>query len=120
MAIKKIFLLSSIIFSTFCFSEKVMPMKNWDDGIETQYRLTVKQALAARDDTVVSMSGYIFSSLGDEEYWFKDATGGIEVEIEDYLLHGYMLTPDMRVTIVGELDKEWRDISIEVDFIKVH
>jgi len=117
---KKLILLSLATFSAACFAEKVMPMKNRCDESATNYVLNVKQALIARDDTDVSIRGYIVSSLGDEEYWFADATGRIEVEIEDHLFNGYIPSPDQLVTIVGEVEKEWLDISIEVDYLQVH
>lgn len=67
---------------------------------------TVKEALSARDDTMVTLRGNIISSLGDEKYMFKDSTGEIIVEIDDEDWYGVKVTPENTVEIYGEVDKE--------------
>lgn len=67
---------------------------------------TVKSALAAGDDTPVTLRGQIINSLGDEKYTFKDATGEIAVEIDDDDWHGVKVTPENTIEIYGEVDKE--------------
>ena len=79
--------------------------------------VTVKQALEMRDDTRVSLKGNIVKSLGDEAYTFKDATGTIEVEIDDDIWRGQMVKPEDVVVISGEMDKDWSHISIDVSSV---
>ena len=67
---------------------------------------TVKEALAARDDTPVILRGHIINSLGDEKYTFKDSTGEVVIEIDDEDWHGIKVTPENTVEIYGEVDKE--------------
>jgi len=120
MIFKKWLLLSLIIFSALISAEEVMPMRQTYVGVAGEYRLTVKQALTARDDTLVLLKGYIISSKGDDEYWFADATGRIEIEIDDHLFMETPVSSYMSVTIVGEIEKEWKDISIEVEQLQIH
>ena len=81
---------------------------------------TVKAALAARDDTMVVLSGRIINSLGDEKYTFKDNTGEIIVEIDDDEWNGVKVTPDNIVEITGEVDKEWyKPTKIDVKSLRI-
>jgi len=120
MIFKTLLLLSSIIFSVLIGAEEVTPMRQTGASLAGEYRLTVKQALTAQDDTLVLVKGYIISSKGDEEYWFEDATGRIEIEIDDRLFTQGSIKAYMLVTIVGEIEKEWKDISIEVEQLLIH
>jgi len=79
--------------------------------------LTVQQALEMRDDARVSVKGNIVGSLGDEAYTFKDATGTIEVDIDNEVWRGQTIAPEDVVVISGEVDKEWNHASIDVSSI---
>lgn len=81
---------------------------------------TVQQALSMRDDTPVVLTGKIVSSLGDEKYLFRDATGEIIIEIDDDDWRGITVTPDATLEIVGEVDKEFMDkTKIDVNSFSV-
>lgn len=81
---------------------------------------TVQQALSMRDDSPVVLTGKIVSSLGDEKYLFRDATGEIIIEIDDDEWRGITVTPDTTLEIVGEVDKEFMDkTKIDVDSFSV-
>lgn len=81
---------------------------------------TVQQALSMRDDTPVVLTGKIVSSLGDEKYLFRDATGEIIIEIDDDDWRGITVTPDTTLEIVGEVDKEFMDkTKIDVNSFSV-
>ncbi|MBP3730792.1 MAG: NirD/YgiW/YdeI family stress tolerance protein [Mailhella sp.] len=69
---------------------------------------TVAQALAARDDTPVILTGSIMRrSPGDHEHYvFRDATGEIIVDIDDKLFAGRTVTPKMTIRIFGKIDKD--------------
>lgn len=67
---------------------------------------TVQQALKARDDTPVTLTGHIVSraSNDDDEFIFRDATGDIRIEVEDHAWNGQNISPNDKVTIQGEVD----------------
>lgn len=79
----------------------------------------VISALNASDDTHVQLTGYLTMSLGDEDYIFQDSTGEITVEIDDDLWQGRTVTPDNQIRIYGEVEKDWDNVSIEVDYFEV-
>ena len=70
---------------------------------------TVKKALSMRDDAMVTLTGKIISSLGDEKYLFKDSTGEVIIEIDDEDWHGVKVTPNDTLEIVGKVDKEFME-----------
>ena len=80
--------------------------------------VTVKEALNMRDDARVTLKGSIVRSLGDEAYTFKDATGTIEVEIDNDVWRGLSVGPEDIVVISGEIDKDWNHISVDVSTIR--
>jgi uncharacterized protein (TIGR00156 family) len=84
-------------------------------GIEAT---TVAQSLKLRDDSPVVLQGNIVRSIGKEKYTFKDATGEIVVDIDDRVWAGQSISPDDRIEIQGEIDKDFMD-GIEVDVQKV-
>lgn len=78
---------------------------------------TVQQVEKMRDDSQVTLKGNIIKRLGKEKYLFQDATGSIEVEIDDKIWRGQTISPKDTVTIYGEVDKDWNHTSIDVDSI---
>lgn len=78
---------------------------------------TVAEALKMRDDARVTLTGKIERSLGDERYIFRDNSGSIRVEIDDDLWAGRTFSPDDRVKIYGEIDRDFNDIEVEVKSI---
>lgn len=82
---------------------------------------TVKQALTAKDDTRVQVKGYVVKAMGDEKYQFRDATGSITVDIDDELWHGKAVSANTPVTLVGEVDIDYKPtkrVEIDVDAVK--
>lgn len=71
------------------------------------------------DDTPVTLTGFITSSLGGDLYRFADSTGDIIVEIESDKWFGVNVTPETKVTIWGEIEKEFRSTRIDVSMIRV-
>lgn len=88
-------------------------------GPDARKLVTVTEALSMRDDTHVKLSGHIVKALGDEKYEFKDSTGTLVVEIDDEDWHGLNVSPDEKVEIAGEIDKEWKQVEFEVDTIRL-
>ena len=80
---------------------------------------TVKLVSEMNDDTKVILEGRLVNQLKDEHYTFKDATGEIEIEIDDKNFKGVDVTPDINVRITGEVDKEWSTVTIDVDRIEI-
>jgi uncharacterized protein (TIGR00156 family) len=80
--------------------------------------LTVEEAKNLRDDSPVLLQGKITRFLGDEKYLFSDDSGTITIEIEHRLWKGLSVNQDDLVEIIGEVDKDFRKIEIEVDSIR--
>ncbi|BDD94013.1 NirD/YgiW/YdeI family stress tolerance protein [Pandoraea sp. XJJ-1] len=68
---------------------------------------TVGQALAAPDDAMTVIEGYIVNRLRHEHYTFRDDTGRtIVIELDDkYLPPGHQINDKTRVRITGEVDR---------------
>ena len=56
------------------------------------------------DDSYVTLEGYIF----------RDASGRIEVEIDDDVWRGLNVTPRDKVRLEAEIDQEWRRTEVDV------
>lgn len=80
---------------------------------------TVEQAKQLSDDSWVVLKGHIIKQVGRKNYIFKDATGEIQVEIDQKKWRGQSVTPDDLVEISGEVDKDWNSIEIDVKGIKL-
>jgi uncharacterized protein (TIGR00156 family) len=81
--------------------------------------ITVKTVDKMTDDEKVTLEGYIVKKASDEYYMFKDATGEIEVEIDDDVLKKVDITPGTKVRIVGEVDEDCPSTTIDVDHIEI-
>ncbi len=80
--------------------------------------VSVKDAIALRDDTKVVLEGKIVEQVGKEKYLFKDATGEVIVEIDNDDWKGVQVTPKDTVLIYGEVDHHrHRPTDIDVDHI---
>jgi uncharacterized protein (TIGR00156 family) len=71
------------------------------------------------DETPVTLTGFIVASLGGEQYTFKDSTGNINVEIDSDKWFGLKVTPSTKVTIDGEIDKEFNYTKIDVERVSI-
>ncbi len=83
---------------------------------------TVQEVLNAgmfSDGDPVLLMGYIKGSLGDDTYLFSDSTGSIHVEIDKDKWGGLQVTPQTRLAISGDIDKEPNGIKIDVDYIRL-
>ena len=76
---------------------------------------TVQQAVGMRDDAHVILRGNIVKHLGKDKYLFKDATGSVNVEIDNDKWQGQTITQDDTVELYGEVDKDWNSVEIDVD-----
>lgn len=80
---------------------------------------SVAQAKTQRDDAWVVLEGNIIRQVGHELYEFKDATGTINVDIDDKRWMGQTLSPENKVRIEGEVDKDWNSVEIDVKTVRV-
>lgn len=80
---------------------------------------TVESAKKAKDDTKVTLVGYIIKQIRPEHYMFKDSTGEIEVEIDTEDFKGIKVTPKIKVKIVGEIDIDGNSITIDIDHLEL-
>ena len=80
---------------------------------------TVKSVAEMKDDSKVKLEGYIIKKLGSEHFLFKDATGRIEIEIDDEDLGKIMIKPEIKIRIIGEVDKDSASTTIDVDYLEV-
>ncbi len=81
---------------------------------------TVAEALEMPDESYVVLQGYIESSLGNEEYIFKDDSGSIKIEIDDDDWNGLTVGPNDKVEIQGEVDTHMmKPTDVEVDIIRL-
>ncbi|HIF9334930.1 TPA: NirD/YgiW/YdeI family stress tolerance protein [Photobacterium damselae] len=133
MCIKRIslFLLPVTLLSTSVLAEVSTQGFVSSKAIQTQqqgfngptYGLnTVKTVLDAgmfSDDTPVTLTGNITRSLGGEHYTFTDGTGSITIDIDHEKWFGAQVTPETKVTIHGEIDKEFNHTFIDVDYVRV-
>ncbi|QIM63285.1 hypothetical protein A1D29_08340 [Pasteurellaceae bacterium Orientalotternb1] len=76
--------------------------------------VTVKQALAAYDDSYVTVEGSIIKQIDDDEYIFGDASGQIRVEIDNHIWRGQNVTSQNKLRLYGEIDREWHKTELKV------
>ena len=82
--------------------------------------ISVKQALAAADDSYVTVEGTILNKVGDETYLFKDTTGQIRVEIDDEVWAGqHVGSEGNKVRLYGEIDKGFTKTELDVKTLTV-
>lgn len=83
---------------------------------------TVKQILDAgmfSDDMPVTLTGNITASLGGEMYIFTDTTGQITVEIDHDKWFNQTATPNTKVQLMGEIDKDMAGTKVDVDALRI-
>ncbi len=75
---------------------------------------TAAKAKELKDDSWVKLRGNITERLSDDRYVFRDASGTVNVEIEQKRWNGQNVTPQDQVEIQGKVDKDWNEFEIEV------
>lgn len=116
---KKLCALTLVMFTSISFAAITPIQQGGFKGPSSVPKLTVLQVQDAQDETLISITGHIISTQGDEKYLFKDETGEIQVEIDNNLFQGQAVTPETLITIIGEVDKEWKQISIDADSLLI-
>ncbi len=80
---------------------------------------TVAEALKMRDDAPVVLEGNIQKQITKDKYAFTDKTGEITVEIDREDWRGVDVTPQDKVRLTGELDKDWFRTEVDVDTVQI-
>ena len=80
---------------------------------------TVKSVAKMKDDSKVKLEGHIIKKLASEHFLFKDATGRIEIEIDDEDFGGIIVKPEIKIRIIGEVDRDSTSTTIDVDYLEV-
>ncbi|WP_349744298.1 NirD/YgiW/YdeI family stress tolerance protein [Stenotrophomonas geniculata] len=82
---------------------------------------TVAEARAQRDDQPVVLRGTLVARIGHERYRFKDATGEIDVEIDDKDLPSHQaVSATTVVELHGEVDTHRsKPTDIDVEHVTV-
>ena len=68
--------------------------------------MSVKQALSAADNSVVTLVGNITQQIDNDEYIFTDGTARIKVEIKNRVWNGLNVSENDKIRITGKLDNE--------------
>lgn len=88
-----------------------------ENGQATASQNAVTRVSALRslpDDSYVTLEGHIERQVRHEHYIFRDASGRIEVEIDDNVWRGLNVTPRDKVRLEAEIDQEWRRTEVDV------
>ena len=118
---KKLILLTALVSSTVFASNHNANVEGGFSGPVTAVN-SVKAVLDAgifSDDTAVVLTGYLVASLGDENYTFKDNSGEVSVEIDTDKWSGLQVTPAIKVTLYGEIDKGLFDTKVDVERVSL-
>ncbi len=82
---------------------------------------TTEQVKNMWDDSWVVLEGNIESRIRGDHFIFRDSAGVIEVEIDHKYWNGQTITPQDKVRLEGEVDKEWSSTTVDVKkLIKLH
>lgn len=80
---------------------------------------TAAKAKEMKDDSWVILHGTIDQRIGDEDYLFRDESGSITVEIDDKYWNGQNVTPQDKVELQGELDKNFSSVELDVKQVRI-
>ena len=69
-------------------------------------QLTVKQALSAKDNSMITLVGNITQQIKDDKYLFTDGTDQIKLEIKNRIWNGLNVGPQDKIRVYGKLDNE--------------
>ncbi len=86
---------------------------------ENRSRITVAEAKQMRDDSRLSLDGFIAGHLRGDHYLFHDDSGEIDIEVEKRVWRGQQIGPDTGVRIDGELEHESGSVYIDVHRLEV-
>ncbi|ANB67396.1 MULTISPECIES: YgiW/YdeI family stress tolerance OB fold protein [Aeromonas] len=83
-------------------------------GPQEQNKVSVAQLKDLADDNWATLEGKLVKHLGGENYLFRDASGEVEVEVDQDVWRGTEVGPDDQIRIRGEVDHSWNKTEVEV------
>lgn len=84
-------------------------------GPQEQDKVSVAQLKDLADDSWTTLEGKLVKHLGGENYLFRDASGEVEVEVDQDVWRGVEVGPEDLVRIRGEVDHSWNKSEVEVE-----
>jgi len=114
MLIKPALFILSLAFSNISYAEFIGPGSSATSTVST-----IKSLSNLKNDQKATIEGFIVQKIKSEHYRFTDATGEIEVEIDDKDFRGIKVTPKTKVRLTGEIDKDLFSSSFEADIIEL-
>lgn len=80
---------------------------------------TIDKVLKMPDESFVTIEGNIIKQIGNEKYLVQSGKSTIIVEIDDELLMNITVTPQNKIRISGEVDKDFKSIELEASKIEI-
>lgn len=87
-------------------------------GPQEQNKVSVAQLKDVADDNWVTLEGKLVKHLGGENYLFRDASGEVEVEVDQKVWRGTEVGPEDLIRIRGEVDHSWNKTEVEVESLE--
>ncbi|HHQ4473400.1 YgiW/YdeI family stress tolerance OB fold protein [Aeromonas sp. S41-2] len=87
-------------------------------GPQEQNKVSVAQLKDLADDSWATLEGKLVKHLGGENYMFRDASGEVEVEVDQDVWRGTEVGPDDLIRIRGEVDHSWNKTEVEVESLE--
>lgn len=75
-------------------------------GAQSQLSTVAETLAQAKDDQWVSLQGHIVRQIKHETYIFEDATGSMQIEVDDKVFAGQRVEAQTLVQIEGEFERE--------------
>ncbi len=81
---------------------------------------TAAAALKAADNAVCTLEGTLTRQIRADHYLFKDASGEMEVEIDENVFAGQEVTPATRVRLHGKVDvSTTKGVKVDVKRLEI-
>ena len=117
---KKAMSAAILFFATFFMAFSASAQFVGSSGAAQKYvERTVAQVQDVRQGSYVTLTGHIIAHEREDYYTFRDATGTIRVEIDHKLWPETDITPEMKVIVMGEVERSARGRYIDVDMIRI-
>ncbi|MGL4714744.1 MAG: YgiW/YdeI family stress tolerance OB fold protein [Aeromonas sp.] len=87
-------------------------------GPQEQNKVSVAQLKELADDSRATLEGKLVKQLGGEHYLFRDASGEVEVEVDQDVWRGTEVGPDDLIRIYGEVDHSWNKTEMDVETLE--
>lgn len=84
-------------------------------GPKEENKVSVAQLKEVADDQWVTLEGKLVKHLGGENYLFRDASGEVEVEVDEEVWRGTEVGPEDLIRVRGEVDHSWNKTEVEVE-----